>query len=188
MSEGTNNVEVVVAQIVDPLLNVRKASPGSLFFQGALIFLLGLVLVGEPLVSLLVITIIAGIFMVANSILMAVRAIRDTGKRRTFGLIYSALVLILGILTLLHPLLMNVIWIVFIGAWEIIVGVEMLVNKYSANGGYMKFSGIMSILVGILFLIWPLFGLMAFIWVAGILMIALGIMMLVSAFRLSRKK
>lgn len=188
MTEEKNNVESVVAQVATPMLNVRNASTGTLLFQGILLVVVGLALISNPVVSLVVITSIAGVFMIINSIFMIIGATKLAGNMRTSGIVSGALVLILGVLTILHPLMMNVFWIIFLGIWEVVIGIGMLSGKYLSNSGYMKFSGLMLILVGIVFMIWPLAGLMAFVWVAGILMVVSGVMLLIAALRISKKK
>lgn len=174
-NEETVNVESTVAQAV-------SAVRGMLLFEGILIALAGLVLVISPLASLAVITTIIGIFMIVNSIFRIITAAKLGGPGRTMAIAYGALILLLGVFTVMNPVMMNAVWILLVGVWQLVVGITTLIGK--GRPGATMISGALSAIVGVALILFPILGLVSLVWIAGLFLMISGIMMLISVAQL----
>ncbi len=193
MSEDEkNNVQEILteqAEIITPLLQIKGTSRWVLVLRGVIIALIGLLLVAMPGQSLVVLTTIIGIFIIIDGLFVTFSSFRLAGRGKAFTVIYGILMLILGILMVARPLAMDVVWIMFVGVWQVISGVMLLTAKYpKGRGVLMRISGGLSIVLGVAFLFFPLLSLASVIWVIGILLMVAGITLLISGALLSPAK
>ncbi len=185
MSEDEkNNVQEILteqAEMITPLMQIKGTPRWVLVLRGVIIALIGLVLVAVPLSSLVVLTTVVGIFIVIDGLFVIFSSFRLAGRGKAFTVIYGILMLILGILMIARPLTMDMVWIMFVGVWQVISGVMALTARYpKGRGVFMRISGALSALLGVVFLFFPLLGLTSLVWVIGILLMAAGVTLLVS--------
>jgi uncharacterized membrane protein HdeD (DUF308 family) len=161
----------------------------SMILHGILIGLVGLLLIGHPGLTLLVLTTAIGAIIIISAIFVLSTAVGSTGKSRWFGWFFGSLSLLLGLVTIFRPLLVDFCWILMVAVWLLVIGVHLVSSDLHAGGGrWVLFFGVLSIACGIVFVVWPFAGLLTMIWVSGVMLVLLGGGLVVTGIRLPAKK
>ncbi|OQA88451.1 MAG: acid-resistance membrane protein [Lentisphaerae bacterium ADurb.Bin242] len=163
-------------------------SRGSLFWRGVLVFLLGLLFVLKPLLTVLTLAAILGWGFFFGGIWIVVSAFL-LERRRIAWCIYGSLFFVLGALLLMNPMVevLALAWstaTLFISAGIIGITVCLAAGNASTRVLLHFFTSVLSILLGCMLFVWPLLGLSNLIWVVGVLLEAEGVVLMVLAFRI----
>ncbi len=149
-------------------------SSAGLFARGVVLLLLGILLLCRPILTVTVITVAIGVFLICSAFWTLGVVLSIGGRGRFAGVVYALLTLVLGITAVVNPLLMDCTWIFLLGCWQIAAGVNGLFS-IRRNGPKMRFITILNSLtalfVGVVFIIWPFSGLVAASWLPGIFLI-----------------
>jgi uncharacterized membrane protein HdeD (DUF308 family) len=166
----------------------------TLGITGAVALIVGILITFWPKNSLLVITVILGIYFIIAGLAYAGLGIFSrgiSGGARTLDIILGVLFVIGGVLALANVQaaaeLLAVFFGILIGILWIVEGVVALVQSGDApSRGWAIFFGILSIVAGIVLLFSPLWGTVVLFIIAGIGLIVLGIVQIVRAFTFGR--
>ncbi len=155
---------------------------------GILAILFGFILWTWPGMSLHVLIIVFGIFVIASGVFLLLAGVRaeDTG-RRWFSIAEGILAILAGMVALAWPAITAVALLFVIAAWAIATGIVEIVSAFRTGRAagaewLLIFSGVVSIIFCILLIVCPHLGLLALIWLIGIYAVIHGITMLVHAF------
>lgn len=182
------------AELIAPVISAglfAKVSRGSLFFRGGVLFLIGLLLIFQPLLTATVLTVGIGLFLIFDAFWALAAAFRGDRSNRGIGIAYSLLTLLLGVLAIASPLMMDYAWILLLGCWQIVAGVNYFLAAWRRETGFRMLAvmnGIIAVFVGVVFVIWPFSGLVAAVWVLGILLIMLSTLLFTAAIATGRAK
>ncbi len=141
-----------------------------------------------PVLTLRVLLILFGIFLIAAGVFGILAGINaETSNRRWLLMIEGVLGILAGILTLGWPAITARALLFIIAAWAIVTGFVEIAAAFGARraGGrewLLILSGVVSIIFGILLLVLPVAGILALVWLIGIYAIVYGITLLVLAF------
>jgi uncharacterized membrane protein HdeD (DUF308 family) len=163
---------------------------GLHLFNGAVMVLIGIVMLVWPGASLVVISWLFAISLLVNGVVQILRSIADTdssgGMRVLFGLL-GALSLLAGVLCLRSPLQTLAAIALLIGAWWIVSGVLGVIA--AANGttegsrGWAAAFGVLSVVAGFVVLLQPRISLATLELMLGVTLIVLGIVVAIDALR-----
>ncbi len=146
----------------------------NLIFRGVLELLLGILLLLNPLQTTAMLTIVIGAFLIMDGIGILIAGIRHSGAGKAWLITNAAALALLGLVAVLRPILMDTMWVLVIGVWQIFGGIECL-----AGGGWRRgwnvASGVLSLILGVIFICAPFAGLLSVIWLLGILLISSGV-------------
>lgn len=158
--------------------------------NGVVMVLIGIAALVWPGASLLVVSWLFAITLLANGVVQLLRSIADTeaggGRRVLFGLL-AALSLLVGVLCLRSPLQTLAAIALLIGSWWIVSGVLTLIAAVSgatAGGrGWAAVLGVLSVIAGFVVLLQPKISLLALEVTLGVTLIVLGIVVVIDAMR-----
>ena len=166
----------------------------ALGVSGAVALIVGILITFWPKNSLLVITVILGIYFIIAGIAYAGLGIFSkgiSGGARALDIILGVLFVIGGVIALANVQataeVLAVFFGILIGILWIVEGIVTLVQSGDApSRGWAIFFGILSIVAGIVLLFSPLWGAIVLFIIAGISLIVLGIVQIVRAFTFGR--
>ena len=172
--------------IQDQVNSILRMTKGMLFFRAAVMLITGCCMLFAPLATLWWMTIIIGAIILVDGGMMLAAAIAAPGDDdRGVMIINSVLMLMLGIFSLLSPVLMDMVWVLLLGIWQLLSGMQYLfLRKKSSHTFFTLLNGILSVLCGIFFILMPFAGLLAASWLLAILLMASGVLALTSAVKL----
>jgi uncharacterized membrane protein HdeD (DUF308 family) len=166
----------------------------ALGVSGAVALIVGILITFWPKNSLLVITVILGIYFIIAGIAYAGLGIFSkgiSGGARALDIILGILFVVGGVLALANIAQATAFLAVFLGvlvgiAW-IVEGIVTLVQSGDApSRAWAIFFGILSVIAGIVLLFSPLWGAVILFIITGIGLIVLGIIQIVRAFTFGR--
>jgi uncharacterized membrane protein HdeD (DUF308 family) len=166
----------------------------ALGVSGAVALIVGILITFWPKNSLLVITVILGIYFIIAGIAYAGLGIFSkgiSGGARALDIILGVLFVIGGVIALANVQataeVLAVFFGILIGILWIVEGIVTLVQSGDApSRGWAIFFGILSVVAGIVLLFSPLWGAIVLFIIAGISLIVLGIVQIVRAFTFGR--
>lgn len=156
----------------------------SLLFRGIIAILFGILALGWPGKTLLLLIILFGAYAIVDGVANIFSAIRGRSLHNWGLLLVEGIVSILaGIVAFVWPGLTALAFVYVIAAWAIITGVTEMVAAFStrmATGTdwLLVLAGVASIIFGVLIAIQPQLGLLAVIWLIGIYAIIFGVLFL----------
>ena len=172
MSE--NNIPVQ-----SPVLGAAMRALGrDLVLRGVLEALVGLLLLLRPMQTAVFITIAVGVFLIIDGATLLFLALRSSGPGRGWLIVNAALLLLLGVFAVWRPVMVDSLWVVILGVWQILGGIETLAG--GINKLWNVFSGVLSLIVGIVFVVSPFVGLMSIIWLIGALLLFSGVVTIIA--------
>ena len=168
-------------------------SPGWQIALGAVIVIVGLVVLFWPRATLLVVAVLVGLLLIVAGIFRVVTAFSlDTegaGVRALF-LLLGLLLIVVGILCLRSPFRTTAILVLLFGLSWIVNGVIEIFYGFAGGGGWAIVSGTVSVLAGIVVLVYPVPSVVTMIWLFGIMLVVIGVTAIVGAvyrIRISRR-
>ena len=155
---------------------------------GIISLLIGIAIMAWPDVTVGIIAILLGVWLLISGIFSLVSSFTTTGDTagRVFMGIAGAIAIILGVLcfrgdeTEILALFVGIGWLMQ-GIFQIIVGSQ---SRGQEGRGWDIFLGVIGAIAGIIVLVWPAPSLIVLAWVAGIWLAILGIITIIAAFRL----
>jgi uncharacterized membrane protein HdeD (DUF308 family) len=175
---------------VSPAWETAGRHWGLHLFNGAVMVLIGIVMLVWPGASLVVISWLFAISLLVNGVVQILRSIADTdssgGMRVLFGLL-GALSLLAGVLCLRSPLQTLAAIALLIGSWWIVSGVLGVIAAVSGttegSRGWAAAFGVLSVVAGFVVLLQPGISLATLELTLGVTLIVLGIVVAIDALR-----
>jgi uncharacterized membrane protein HdeD (DUF308 family) len=179
------------AELSKSAINTVRTALGV---SGAVALIVGILITFWPKNSLLVITVILGIYFIIAGLAYAGLGIFSkgiSGGARALDIILGVLFVIGGVIALANVQataeVLAVFFGILIGILWIVEGIVTLVQSGDApSRGWAIFFGILSVVAGIVLLFSPLWGAIVLFIIAGISLIVLGIVQIVRAFTFGR--
>lgn len=156
-----------------PLAMVFRGLGRNLMLRGILELVIGILLLVTPLKTAKWLTIIFGVLLIADGVVLFLSSLRSNGSGRHWMIINAIALVIFGAVIVGSPLVMDQLWIVVLGVLHIVSAVNELFG-----GGWRRLMGLLScvlaLIIGVIFIVLPFIGLQAVLLVTGILMVAYG--------------
>lgn len=152
----------------------------GLVLRGALAIILGLILALLPGPTLIVATILIGVFvLMLGLVAVAMFIILKEKKKGVVLLFEGALGVTFGVITIIWPNITALLLILILGIWCLMEGMVQLytgfvMTKKTALRAVVSISGIITIMVGLIFILAPGEGALALIWLIGVFAIMYG--------------
>ncbi|MCX7564991.1 HdeD family acid-resistance protein [Sulfitobacter sp. F26169L] len=164
-----------------------------LLLRGIAAILFGLATFVWPGLTISVLIIMFGAYILLDGIIGVVDALRyrEGVDNWWFWLFESILGIVVGLLTLFMPGITALVLLMFVAAWSILGGVLRIVaaiqlRKKIEGEWIMVLSGVLSIVFGVAIIALPHAGLVSIAWLIGFWAIAFGILFIMLAFRLRK--
>lgn len=162
---------------------------GVLLSFGVISLLLGIAIMVWPNVTVAVVALLLGAWLLISGIFSLVGSFTaegDTGARVLMG-IAGGISIILGVLCFRGILQAVEILALFVGIGWLMQGIFQTIFGVQAKGqagrGWTIFLGLLSIVAGVVVLVWPAPSLTVLAWISGIWLALLGLITIIGAFR-----
>lgn len=162
-----------------------------IMIAGTAVFIVGLLLLISPHMSLLILVQLLGLYWLVTGILELVSIAVD---RRHWGwkLFVGILGVLAGLIVLRDPLwsaiIVPAVLIIILAIQALLAGIAQVIHSFSGGGFGLAILGVLNIIFGIILLFNPLLGVVALPIVLGIFALIGGIALFFSSFRLRRLK
>lgn len=174
-----------------PLLPVLSRNWWALALRGLVAILFGILAFAWPGITLFVLVIFFGAYLLVDGIFAIVAAVRAAGEEARWWLllIEGILGVVAGLVAFFWPGLTALALLYLVAAWAIVTGIMEIVGairlRQEIVGEWaLILSGVLSFIFGVLLVVIPArAGLLSLTWLIGIYAIAFGVIMLVLAFR-----
>lgn len=173
-----------------PFLPVVAGNWWTLALRGVVAVLFGLAALVWPGLTLGVLVLLLGAYLLVDGIFAAVAAVRSSSAlaHRALLLLEGVAGVAAGLVALIWTGLAAVALLYIVAAWAIITGVTEVLSairlRREIQGEWaMGLSGILSVLFGVALAVLPAVGLLALAWLIGIYAIAFGALLMVLAYR-----
>lgn len=174
-----------------PLLPVLSRNWWALALRGLAAILFGILAFAWPGLTLFVLVIFFGAYLLVDGIFAIVAAVRAAGEEARWWLllIEGVLGVVAGLVAFFWPGLTALALLYLVAAWAIVTGIMEIVGairlRQEIVGEWaLILSGVLSFIFGVLLVVIPArAGLLSLTWLIGIYAIAFGVIMLVLAFR-----
>jgi uncharacterized membrane protein HdeD (DUF308 family) len=161
--------------------------------RGVLAILFGLMAILWPGVTLTVLILLFGVYVLVDGVLNVVGRfmVRERDDRWWVRLLQGVRGILVGLLTFVWPGTTALVLLYFIAAWELLTGVMEIITaiqlrRVIENEWRMILSGAASIIFGLILFLFPGAGALSLVWPIGAYAIGFGILRLLLAFRLRR--
>jgi uncharacterized membrane protein HdeD (DUF308 family) len=153
--------------------------------------LLGILAFAWPGITLFVLVLFFGAYMLVDGIFAIVAAVRAAGEEDRWWLllIEGILGVLAGLVAFFWPGLTALALLYFIAAWAIVTGIMEIVAavrlRQEIEGEWaLGLSGLLSVIFGVLLVVLPApAGLLSLVWLIGAYAVATGVLLLILAFR-----
>jgi uncharacterized membrane protein HdeD (DUF308 family) len=174
-----------------PLLPILSRNWWALALRGLAAILFGILAFAWPGLTLFVLVIFFGAYLLVDGIFAIVAAVRAAGEEARWWLLLIEGVLGVGagLVAFFWPGLTALALLYLVAAWAIVTGIMEIVGairlRQEIVGEWaLILSGVLSFIFGVLLVVIPArAGLLSLTWLIGIYAIAFGVIMLVLAFR-----
>lgn len=174
-----------------PLLPVLSRNWWALALRGLAAILFGILAFAWPGITLFVLVIFFGAYLLVDGIFAIVAAVRAAGEEARWWLllIEGILGVVAGLVAFFWPGLTALALLYLVAAWAIVTGIMEIVGairlrRELVGEWALILSGVLSFIFGVLLVVIPArAGLLSLTWLIGIYAIAFGVIMLVLAFR-----
>ena len=157
---------------------------------GLLTIGVGVLAIVWPGVTLLVLAIILGIYMIFFGVFWIVASFTEEIGHKWLLVIGGIIGVLAGIIILARPIQGTRVVIIVIGAYWLVFGIVQLITSIFGHNiehrGWSIVSSLLSIAAGIITLSWPQITALAFAWLAGIWLILIGAVEIGRAFEIRR--
>jgi uncharacterized membrane protein HdeD (DUF308 family) len=163
----------------------------ALALRGVAAILFGVLAFAWPGITLFVLVLFFGAYMLVDGIFAIVAAVRAAGEEDRWWLllIEGILGVLAGLVAFFWPGLTALALLYFIAAWAIVTGIMEIVAairlRQEIEGEWaLGLSGLLSVIFGILLVVLPApAGLLSLVWLVGAYAVATGVLLLILAFR-----
>jgi uncharacterized membrane protein HdeD (DUF308 family) len=163
----------------------------ALALRGVAAILFGILAFAWPGITLFVLVLFFGAYMLVDGIFAIVAAVRAAGEEDRWWLllIQGILGVLAGLVAIFWPGLTALALLYFIAAWAIVTGIMEIVAairlRREIEGEWaLALSGALSVLFGVLLVVLPApAGLLSLVWLIGAYAVATGVLLLILAFR-----
>ena len=168
---------------LSPIAAIFRGMGRNLMLRGILELVIGILLLINPLKTVVWLTIVIGVLLILDGVVLFFSYLRTKASGRHWMLINAAALIVFGAVIVCSPLLMDELWIIVLGVWHIVSAVNELFG-----GGWRRKMGIvssaLSLVVGVIFVALPFLALNAMITITGIVLIASGFLSIVTGYDL----
>ncbi|WP_046470792.1 HdeD family acid-resistance protein [Allosalinactinospora lopnorensis] len=160
--------------------------------RGAAAIIFGLLAVIWPGITLIALTIVFGVYALADGVLAAVSAIRVRNGNRLPLALEAVFGLGFGAVALVWPGVTVIVLIVLIGAWAFVTGIFEIITavrlREEIEGEWLLIlAGALSVFFGLLVWFWPTTAAVAVAWIIGIYAIVFGAVLVMLSLRVRRE-
>jgi uncharacterized membrane protein HdeD (DUF308 family) len=163
----------------------------ALALRGVAAILFGILAFAWPGITLFVLVLFFGAYMLVDGIFAIVAAVRAAGEEDRWWLllIEGILGVLAGLVAFFWPGLTALALLYFIAAWAIVTGIMEIVAairlRQEIEGEWaLGLSGLLSVIFGILLVVLPApAGLLSLVWLIGAYAVATGVLLLILGFR-----
>jgi uncharacterized membrane protein HdeD (DUF308 family) len=163
----------------------------ALVLRGLAAILFGVLAFAWPGITLFVLVLFFGAYMLVDGIFAIVAAVRAAGEEDRWWLllIEGILGVLAGLVAFFWPGLTALALLYFIAAWAIVTGIMEIVAavrlRQEIEGEWaLGLSGLLSVIFGVLLVVLPApAGLLSLVWLVGAYAVATGVLLLILAFR-----
>jgi uncharacterized membrane protein HdeD (DUF308 family) len=174
-----------------PLLPVLSRNWWALALRGLAAILFGILAFAWPGITLFVLVIFFGAYLLVDGIFAIVAAVRAAGEEARWWLllIEGILGVVAGLVAFFWPGLTALALLYLVAAWAIVTGIMEIVGairlRQEIVGEWaLILSGALSVLFGVLLVVIPArAGLLSLTWLIGIYAVAFGVLLVILAFR-----
>lgn len=158
-----------------------------IMIAGIAVFIVGLLLLISPGISLLVLVQLLGLYWLVTGILSLVSLSVD---RSHWGwkLFTGILGILAGLIVVRDPIwsaiLVPIVLVIILAIQALLAGITQLVHAFSGGGAGLTILGVLNIIFGLILLFRPHVGVIAFPFIVGIFALIGGIALFLSSFRL----
>ncbi len=172
---------------------LTKRTWGELLFGGIIALLFGIIASVWPGRTLMTVIAFFGVFILAEGVVTVVVSIirRNIYERWWLALIGGIIGILIGALTVAHPIGTTLFLLYMIAVWALITGVFSIIaairlRKSLSNEWYLIISGIVAIIFSIFIFARPEAAAVTIMWIISAFAILFGILLLVLAFRIRK--
>ena len=169
---------------------LTKRSWGELLFGGIIALLFGIIASVWPGRTLMTVIAFFGVFILAEGVVTVIVSIirRNTYERWWLALIGGIIGILIGGLTVAHPIGTTLFLLYMIAVWALITGVFSIIaairlGKEISNEWYLILAGIVAIIFSIFVFARPAAAAVTIMWIISAFAILFGILLIVLAFR-----
>jgi uncharacterized membrane protein HdeD (DUF308 family) len=163
----------------------------ALVLRGLAAILFGVLAFAWPGITLFVLVLFFGAYMLVDGIFAIVAAVRAAGEEDRWWLllVQGILGVLAGLVAIFWPGLTALALLYFIAAWAIVTGIMEIVAairlRREIEGEWaLALSGALAVLFGVLLVVLPApAGLLSLVWLIGAYAVATGVLLLILAFR-----
>ena len=171
--------------IQNQLNSILKMTRGMIIFRAMIMLIIGVCMIFAPLQTLWWMTICIGAIVLIDGVMLLSASLQSKNELQGVMLINAALLIILGVFSLISPLIMDMVWVMMLGIWQLLAGLQYLfLHKRTRHTFFTLVTGILSVLAGLFFLLLPFGGLLAATWLIAIVLLTSSAMNFVTAFKL----
>ena len=174
-----------------PVLPILSRNWWALAIRGLFAILFGIAAFVVPGITLFVLVILFGAYMLVDGVFAIVAAInaRGTEARWWVLLVEGILGVLAGAIAFAWPSITALALLYLVAAWAIVTGIleiaaAVRLRREIAGEWALGLSGLLSLLFGVLLVVIPApAGILSLLWLIGVYAIAFGVVLLVLAFR-----
>ena len=156
----------------------------ALLMQGLMLLFLGVVSLTFPMATMWLITVVWGSFLIFHAAFLLSISFNDK-KIRVHAILGSIGIGAVGIASVVAPLVMEIMWVIMLGCWQLFQSFEMIIWSRRKFKDWV--SSILSFIVGIVFICVPLIGINTIGWLIGLLLAFSGVLALFFMVRIPEK-
>jgi len=178
---------------MNDMLDYLQRSWWIFLLRGAAAIVFGIMAFAWPALTLAVLVILFGAYVLVDGVFGLVDAVRYRNRLgRIWPLVLdSVLGIVVGLLTLLAPGVTALVLLMFIAAWSVVGGLLRILLafqiRHEITGEWILIAGgLLSILFGGLLIGLPQAGLITLVWIIGFYAMAFGVLFVLLAFRLRK--
>ncbi len=177
-----------------PLLRSLGNNWWLMLLRGLCAVIFGILAFAWPNITLFVLVILFGVYVLVDGLLTLVSVIRGRPSKKTSAPLWWLLIagvagIVAGLLTFAYPQVTELVLVFFIGAWALVCGVFEIIGaiklRREINHEWLLIiAGLLSVLFGVVILLYPGAGALALLWLIGGYAILLGLLMIWLSLRL----
>jgi uncharacterized membrane protein HdeD (DUF308 family) len=188
LEKGDRMTTPMAASAQMPSGRLSTETRWMLGIRGVLAILFGFIVWTWPAMSLHVLIVVFGVFVIAAGVFEILASLRTEETRSRWArLAEGVLAILAGCVALAWPAITAVALLFVIAAWAIATGIVEIAGAFRRGRAagmefLLIFGGIVSIIFGILLIVWPHRALLTLIWLIGIFAVIHGVTLLAHAF------